>query len=285
MNNNPQRNAISRNVSVSHQASHIRRHALLSLICTPWWRHQMETFSASLAICAGNSPVPGEYPSQRPVTRSFDVFFDLRLNKRLSKQSWDWWFETLLRPLWRRCNAKINIFWSIGFTVDCNGQRQQVCYIENVATCIGFLTGIDADISSCFVILKQPATLQAYRLKVYISIFLFCIDQIRNQLFSLARLYLQFWKTPDAIKCIIYHHMMVDIVLHCWIKKGLLFTVASCCQWISNTEIWNDKFHSAEYMWNFLIRWSQSDYGECLSYRLLCLLLQSFSSVILFVKF
>ena len=69
-----------------------------------WWRHQMETFSASLAICAGNSPVPGELPAQRPVTRSFDVFFDLRLNKWLSKQSWDWWFETLLRPLWRHCN-------------------------------------------------------------------------------------------------------------------------------------------------------------------------------------
>ena len=61
-------------------------------------------FSALLAICAGNSPVPGEFPAQRPVTRSFDVFFDLRLNKRLSKQSWGWWFETLSRPLWRHCN-------------------------------------------------------------------------------------------------------------------------------------------------------------------------------------
>ena len=39
----------------------------------------METFSALLALCAGNSPVTGEFPSQRPVTRSFDVFFDLRL--------------------------------------------------------------------------------------------------------------------------------------------------------------------------------------------------------------
>ena len=66
-----------------------------------WWRHQMETFSALLAIYAGNSPVPGEFPAQRPVTRSFDVFFDLHLNKRLSKQSWGWWFETLSRPLWR----------------------------------------------------------------------------------------------------------------------------------------------------------------------------------------
>ena len=47
----------------------------------------METFSALLAIYAENSPVPGEFPTQRPVTLSFDVYFDLRPNKRLSKQS------------------------------------------------------------------------------------------------------------------------------------------------------------------------------------------------------
>ena len=41
---------------------------------------------------------------QRPVTRSFDVFFDLRPNKRLSKQWWGWWFETQSYPLWRHCN-------------------------------------------------------------------------------------------------------------------------------------------------------------------------------------
>ena len=55
-----------------------------------WWRHQMEAFSALLALCAGNSSVLVEFPTQRPVTRSFDVFFDLRLNKRLSRQSWGW---------------------------------------------------------------------------------------------------------------------------------------------------------------------------------------------------
>ena len=53
----------------------------------------METFSALLAICAGNSPVVGEFPAQRPVTRSFDVLFDMRLNKRLSKQSWGWCYR------------------------------------------------------------------------------------------------------------------------------------------------------------------------------------------------
>ena len=57
------------------------RHWLVSNM--PWWRHQMETFSALLALCARNSRVTGEFPPQRQVTRSFDVFFDLRLNKRL----------------------------------------------------------------------------------------------------------------------------------------------------------------------------------------------------------
>ena len=73
----------------------------------------METFSALLAICAGNSPVPGEFPTQRPVTRSFDVFFDLRRNKQLSKQSWGWWFETLSGSLWRHCN----VLWKVAVTV------------------------------------------------------------------------------------------------------------------------------------------------------------------------
>ena len=65
----------------------------------------MLTCSAYLAICAGNSPIPGEFPAQRPMTQSFGVFSDLRLNKRLSKQSPGWWFETLSRPLWRHRNV------------------------------------------------------------------------------------------------------------------------------------------------------------------------------------
>ena len=70
----------------------------------PWWRHKMETFSALLALCVGNSPVIGEFPSQRPVTRNFDVFFDLCLKKRLSKRSRRRWFEMSWRLLWRHCN-------------------------------------------------------------------------------------------------------------------------------------------------------------------------------------
>ena len=81
------------------------------IVLVTWWRHQMETFSPLLAICAGNSPVSGEFPAQRPVTRSFDVFFDLRLNKRLSKQWWGWWFETLSGPLWCHCNDLLSHTW------------------------------------------------------------------------------------------------------------------------------------------------------------------------------
>ena len=83
------------------------RFGLLFEMC-PWFRHHMETFSASLAICAGNSPVTGEFPSQRPVTRSFDAFFGLYLNKRLSKQSRSWWFEKPSRPLWRHYNVALH---------------------------------------------------------------------------------------------------------------------------------------------------------------------------------
>ena len=62
-------------------------------------------FIALLALCARNSPVNGEFPAERPVTRSFGVFFHLCLNKRLSKQSWGCWFWTPSRSLWRHCNG------------------------------------------------------------------------------------------------------------------------------------------------------------------------------------
>ena len=75
-----------------------------------WCRHQMETFSALLALCVGNSPVTGDFPAQRPMTRSFDIFFDLRLNNWLSKQSWGWWSETLSHPLWRHRNEWSSLY-------------------------------------------------------------------------------------------------------------------------------------------------------------------------------
>ena len=79
--------------------------------------HQMETLSALLALCVfffffffGGGEIH-RFPSQRQVTRNFDVFFVLRLNKRLSKQSRRRWFETQSRSLWRHCNEDLG-YWS-----------------------------------------------------------------------------------------------------------------------------------------------------------------------------
>ena len=87
----------------------------LRALAATWWRHEMETFSALLAICGENSPIPDEFPAQKPVTRSFGVFFDLHPNKRLSKQWWGWWFETQSCPLWRHRN--VLCMWWIWFWV------------------------------------------------------------------------------------------------------------------------------------------------------------------------
>ena len=63
------------------------------------------TFRVTGPLC-GEFTGPGEFPTQRPVTQSFGVFFDLRLNKRMSKQPWGWWFQTPSWSLWCQCNGK-----------------------------------------------------------------------------------------------------------------------------------------------------------------------------------
>ena len=67
-------------------------------------------FRVTGPLC-GEFTGPGEFPTQRPVTQSFGVFFDLRLNKRLSKQPWGWWFETPSWSLWRHRNGKKTYRW------------------------------------------------------------------------------------------------------------------------------------------------------------------------------
>ena len=79
--------------------------------------------SALLAIWAGNSPVSGEFPAQRPVTRSFYVSFDLRPNKGLSKEPWVWWFETHSPPLWRHSNVYLDF---LHFFLD----TSMICVVE-----------------------------------------------------------------------------------------------------------------------------------------------------------
>ena len=68
------------------------------------WSHQMETISLLLALCVGNTSVTGEFPSQKTMTRSFDVFFLSGLNNQSSKQWRHRWFETPWRSLWCHCN-------------------------------------------------------------------------------------------------------------------------------------------------------------------------------------
>ena len=108
---------------------------------------------------------PGEFPTQRPVTRSFDVFFDLRLNKRLCKQSWGWWFETLLCPLWRHSNedtVKSVIFHAMLNDIFVHDIHIYVLSLETYTTLINWRRNIvflsssnfdlrnSASISSCF---------------------------------------------------------------------------------------------------------------------------------------
>ena len=95
--------------TTGYNAGYILANVIHSVVAHRYsrWRHQWETFSALLALCAWNSPVIGEFPAQGPVTRSFNIFFDLCLNKQLSKKSWGWWFETQLHSLWRHSYVRL----------------------------------------------------------------------------------------------------------------------------------------------------------------------------------
>ena len=81
----------------------------------------------------------GEFPTQRPVARSFDVFLYLRLNKRLSKQPWGWWFETPSWSLWRHRNVSPHSsLWNPKQkTVQCNTTEMSCpCPIHSTRRCV-----------------------------------------------------------------------------------------------------------------------------------------------------
>ena len=104
----------SHNVSLSaifHLSLNIWYIIIKMLSCT-WLTHNKIMMTSSngnifrvTGLLCGEFTGPGESPAQRPVTQSFDVFFDLRLNKPLSKQPWGWWFEMLSWSLWRQCDG------------------------------------------------------------------------------------------------------------------------------------------------------------------------------------
>ena len=119
------------------------------------WRHQMELFSALLALCAGNSPVTGEFPSQRSVTRSFNVFFDLHLNKRLSKQLRRQWFETPSGSIWRQFNELYTYVLShIFFVVVISWDRPSLdSYTVMYGVILVFITRV---VKSAYIIIPPP---------------------------------------------------------------------------------------------------------------------------------
>ena len=84
-------------------------HQIIDIVCFMMTSSNGNPLRVTGHLC-GEFTGPGEFPAQRPVTQSFDVFFDLRQNKRLSKQSWGWWFETPSRPLWRHCNEHFHTY-------------------------------------------------------------------------------------------------------------------------------------------------------------------------------
>ena len=98
----------------------------------------MDTFSALLALCVGNSSVTGEFPSQKQVMRSFDVYFDLRLNKGLGNRSRRRWLETPSRSLRRHFNLSRSQLYVVNGRITLNrigvSIRKRRAYVRDDAT-------------------------------------------------------------------------------------------------------------------------------------------------------
>ena len=106
------------------------------------WRSGTMMTSSNGIVFRVTGHLCGEFPAQRPVTRSFDVFFDLRLNKRLSKQSWGWWFETPSRPLWCHRNALLPYRLLTGNGFICGTRSGQSVHTTNIvceSLCYSFI--------------------------------------------------------------------------------------------------------------------------------------------------
>ena len=173
--------------------------------CRTWWHHQMETFSALLAIWAGNSPVTGEFPTQRPVTRSFDVFVDLRLNKRLSKQSWGWWFETPWRPLWCQCNDRLPPLLMI-YIWPCVSLVKQIILPPISRTHNRKVTNWNAPILSVFQFIPHPhtnPTHHPYKNWCYFIIPSYCLVFIKpTRIPHCAKIGKRAWETSQVRSCV-----------------------------------------------------------------------------------
>ena len=141
-----------------------------------------------LALCAGNSPVTGEFPTQRPVMQSFGVFFDLRQNKRLSKQWWGWWFETPSCPSLHHCNEMLFIY--IYFTI-IQASNELNNNSKNISLLIINYESCGTNFITIYLSKKNVTTKISISLSMMI-IFLSAIDGIsyHNSVFSLLGVFL-----------------------------------------------------------------------------------------------
>ena len=194
-----------------------------------WWRHQMEAFSALLALCAGihwslvNSP-------QSPVIWSFKIFFDLRLNKGLRKQSWGCWFETPSCLLWRYCNdASVKL--SIHFHISPN--RTSLMAVLLVSPFLFFFS-----VYNCVPLLVLCS------LCIFLHIFTF-----NFKLTLIARFMGQSWGPSGTDRT------QVGPMLAPWTLLSVLLQYPNhprvlCLVYTWNTEIWIvEKFEIAIHIW------------------------------------
>ena len=137
----PSVRSLSTNLPIQCSFLHLKCNASTSnlLVTGHSWKRKAEVKSIHDDVIKWkhfprNWPFVRAVNSQRSVTRSFDIFFDLRLNKRLSEQSWGWWFETLSCPLWRHrndCTSLINqLMYHLGIlsSVPYSANRPAQCY-------------------------------------------------------------------------------------------------------------------------------------------------------------
>ena len=110
-----------------------------------WWRHQMEHFPRYWPFVRGI-----QFPTQGPVTRSIDLYFDLRPNKSLNKQWWGWWFETPSRPLWRHRDEIMHIKIYGEITTDIDDNKVGLMFRYILSTSIYWQRTVQEKISTTF---------------------------------------------------------------------------------------------------------------------------------------
>ena len=121
-----------------------------------WWRQQMKTFSALLALCTGNSPHKGQWRGA----------LICALNKQLSKQRWSWWFETPTHSLWRHCNTYYNCHMYVEIL-----QRSNASLGTNRRTVLALMQNIDA--TDCETMPFQARIIRYYSRDWHLQLALF----------------------------------------------------------------------------------------------------------------